>query len=346
MLRRLLGATALVVASALLASCGTSGGDNGAPAPESEGSSDASGWLAADDEAAIFLAFVTPPSTGTMQLSRLIADGSAWTVKGQNAEISVSQEDSDLTVTVASSPPWFGTIDGDRLTLNIPQDDGALAPAVFGRASVADYNGAVADLRAQAQTRNDQAAEDANNAALAESATKASEAYDSALTELGSAGQTASETGEGTLLDSYDSALSDYESAWQGMQDADAALRTGDCFDAAFLAGDVDFARGDIEFARGTLDFVDADADGASERIDTAIGEAEAAYDSAVAAAQSAGWTPPDRETLDALIPRATEAKEDLAAKRQAVHARADEIDAAADALNDQARSFADSHQC
>jgi hypothetical protein len=353
---RRLAAVALMGA-ALLAACGASGGDTapsspgtapGSPSEPRTGSEDLSGWLAADDATVIYLDYRDQSGElmGTMQVSSLEAGDAGFEVKGSSNAFSGSLDGSDVSITVGSAAPWFGTLRGDELTLNLPQDDGALTPVVLRQASVADHNEAVANLRAQAQSMNDQEADAENEAALDEEGAKASDAFDRALAELGSAGQAAGEEGDGTLLGSYDSAMTDYEAAWQEMQRAESEMRSTDCIDVGFAADDVGFARDTVGFARDTLGFVDGDADAATERIDTAIADAESKFTAAVAAAGVADQTPPARGTLDTMIGNGREAQEVLASKRSSARARADEIDAAADALNADARAWADSRGC
>lgn len=351
--RRLLRAShaaVLALAVAALAGCGTSGGkDTGDPRPkERTGSEEEAGWLASDDTTAIYLDYREQAGSlaGTMQVSSLKSGDAGFEVKGSSNAFTGALDGSELSITVGAAAPWFGTLKGDNLTLNLPQDDGALAPVVLRLASVADYNDAVSALRAQAQSMNDQEAEAENEAALDEEASKALDAFDRAVTELGSAGQAAREEGDGTLQGSYDSAMADYEAAWEEMQSTESEMRSTDCLDVGFAADDVGFARDAVGFARETLGFVDDDADTATERIDSAITDAESAYVAAVAAANAAGQTPPDRSTLDTMVGNGHEAQDLLASKRSTAYARADEIDAAADALNADARAWADSQQC
>lgn len=341
---------AAALAVALLAGCGASGGERAIPEPGGEpaGSEEPSGWLAGDDSSAVYVDYRERAGTlsGTLQTSSIEPGDAGFEVKGQSQAFTGTLEGSDLSITAGGAAPWFGTLEKGELTLNLPQDDGALAPLVLRPASIADYNDAVAALRTRARSLNDQETEADNEAALDEEAAEASAAFDDALTDLGSAGRAAGDEGDGTVQGAYDSAIADYEAAWQEMQDSEAEMRRTDCFDVGFAADDVGFARDGVGFARDTLGFVDRDAATAAGRIDAAVDTAERAYDTAAAAAAAAGNDPPLSRDLETMTADGRDAQAALDAKRASARARADEIDAAADALNASARQWADSRQC
>ncbi len=76
---------------------------------------------------------------------------------------------------------WTGTLSGDSLTLNIPQKDGAIAPAAFARGTVSDYNAAVSALKGQVIQKRARATSDAASAAAAAAAEADSVAAAAAL---------------------------------------------------------------------------------------------------------------------------------------------------------------------
>lgn len=340
----------VLIGGAVLMACGVGGkaATSSRPEPERSGSAELSGWLATDATSVIYLDYREQSGAlnGTLQTSTLKAGDLGWEVKGQSNAFTGSLEGTDLSIQVGTAPPWFGDLRGDRMTLNLPQNDGALAPVDLRPASVADFNNAVGELRLQAQRTNDQVAEAAREAVLQDETGKAASAFETALTELGTAGQDAGSEAEGSLLASYDLALVDYEAAWEEMQSAEAEMRSTDCLDVSFAADGVGFARDSVEFARDSLDLVGVEAETASGRIDTAITDAESAYDSAVVAANAASTKAPDRDVLDTMSANGREAQEGLKSRSTAIYTRADEIDAAADTLNTSARSWADSHGC
>ena|GEM_PF-6010987 len=65
---------------------------------------------------------------------------------------------------LGSTSTWTGTLAGDTLTLNMPQDNGSIAPVTFTRGQVTAYNSAVSKFQAQVTQERAQAASDAASA--------------------------------------------------------------------------------------------------------------------------------------------------------------------------------------
>lgn len=307
------------------------------------GSSENSGWIAVDQESAVLLTYQDTDGvlTGTVQASQLTYQQDAWEVQGSSQAFTGRLDATDLSISTELAAPWFGTLDGSVLTLNLPQEDGSLLPVPFRPGSVAEYNAAVSQLSEQANSSNGAAADAEAESAATKKAASTSNSYDAALDRLESSNNSAAE-----YVESYDFALSGYEAQWENMQKADAALRSAGCIDVSIAGEDVELAHEDVQLAREDLGVVDSDARRATDDIDSALTEARSAFDQASASATSARTERPDRSALDAAAVSSEKTTSSLATTSSAVHQRADEIDTAAKNLAASARGYAGDHAC
>lgn len=128
---------ALVAVVAGAGACGASGGERSVPRSTSitaarSGSEAETGCLYSDTSSAVYIDYQRSDDdrlTGTMQISRLQTGDAGFEVTGQSNPFIGSIDDGELTVVVGFAAPWFGTLSEDELTLNLPQDDGGLAPS-------------------------------------------------------------------------------------------------------------------------------------------------------------------------------------------------------------------------
>lgn len=137
-----------LVAVLLLCACSSTPGGGAADYNEKT-SQEAEAWLATDSESAVLLRWTEGEGgqvSGVLQLAQL--DGFA--VDGQSLPIEGVIGDGTITLGVDGlfgvSTTLTGEHSKDRLTLYWPDEDGTLDPMQFDRATISEYNAAVANL--------------------------------------------------------------------------------------------------------------------------------------------------------------------------------------------------------
>lgn len=117
--------------------------------------------------------------------------------EGEGVEVSASsftltglRTDDDLSLTadfgLTIKQTWAGVLDGDTLTLQMPQDDGTLAPVSFLRSDTDAFNLAVESLRTTVAFERQVVADAESQAAQAKASAQASEDLSRAMSELAS----------------------------------------------------------------------------------------------------------------------------------------------------------------
>lgn len=235
--------TSLLAAILLLSACGSA--SNG---PATFVSHDQSGAMTVSwtDDGSGHLA-------GSLQSVTPNTDGTGDLVKTVNASFTGTLHDGQISIVthgfLGDTSTWPGSLSGDTLTLNIPQQDGSIAPATFARGKVSDYNAAVSQLQGHVTQERAKAASDAAIAAAA------------AATEAASAAAA-------TVLADADKQVSDRVSTLEG------SLSDGLSFDA--FSGDLATLRTDLEITRS--DALKATSAGAEARANMdACGDASTA---------------------------------------------------------------------
>lgn len=124
---------------------------------------------------------------GSLQSATPNTDGTGDLVKTVNASFTGTLHDGQISIVthgfLGDTSTWPGSLSGDTLTLNIPQQDGSIAPATFTRGKVSDYNLAVSAFQDQVTQEREKAASDAANAAAAAASEAATTAAAAVLTD-------------------------------------------------------------------------------------------------------------------------------------------------------------------
>ena len=169
--------TTVLTAVALLSGCGSSA--NG-PAT----------FVSHDRSGAMTISWVDDGSghlTGSLQSARPNPDASGDLVKTVNASFTGTLHDGQISIVthgfLGDTSTLPGSLSGDTLTLNIPQQDGSIAPATFARGKVSDYNLAVSAFQGQVTRERAQSASDAASAAAKAESDAASASAAAALAD-------------------------------------------------------------------------------------------------------------------------------------------------------------------
>jgi len=117
------------------------------------------GWLSSDSSGAMFVQMteVDGRLAGSVQIWR--PDGGFGSPSGtESVSLSGLRSESSVSITLEAALgarlTWTGEVAGDELTLQITSNDGRLRSAVFRRASVEDFNGAVSRGEVDQQERD------------------------------------------------------------------------------------------------------------------------------------------------------------------------------------------------
>jgi len=177
------------------------------------------------------------------------------------------------------SSTWTGSLSGDTLTLNIPQQDGSIAPATFTRGKVSDYNAAVSQLQDNVTQERAKAASDAASAAAKAASDQASAANDAALANADEKVSAALVTLQGSLSAglSFDQFTTDMTTLKQDLATtlADSAKATAEGRSNVDACGDSSTAQGDASSVDGDASSIDGDASTAHATIDSLANQAE-----------------------------------------------------------------------
>lgn len=116
-----------------------------------------SGWLSSSGNEVDFFQWTQNGLSleGNLTYVQLRGQAPQETSRSQVVPANGAIQGSQVTLSVNGGTQMFGTLNGDTLTLNIPQSGGTLAPESFSQASTAQYNQAVSALVSQAVDAND-----------------------------------------------------------------------------------------------------------------------------------------------------------------------------------------------
>ncbi|MDQ1394664.1 MAG: hypothetical protein QOF30_3641 [Acidimicrobiaceae bacterium] len=119
-----------------------------------------SGWLMSSTTSVEFIQWTDNAGvlTGTAQAATKNDQGRTLAVATGTYPLVGSLHGSTLSISFDGRPATFGTVSGDSFTLNVPQQDGTLAPVTFHKAPTSAFNAAVANLNTMVSDANQQAA--------------------------------------------------------------------------------------------------------------------------------------------------------------------------------------------
>jgi|GEM_PF-3878491 hypothetical protein len=124
---------------------------------------------------------------GSLQSTTPNPDGTGELVKTVNASFTGTLHDGQISIVthgfLGDTSTWPGSLSGDTLILNIPQQDGSIARATFARGKVSDYNLAVSAFQDQVTQQRAKVASDAATAAAQAASASASAAAAAALAD-------------------------------------------------------------------------------------------------------------------------------------------------------------------
>jgi hypothetical protein len=257
--------TALVAAVLLLSAC--SGSPKG---PETFVSHDQSGAMTiswTDDGSGHFV--------GSSQNATPNTDSTGDLVKTVTVSFTGTLHDGQISIVtngfLGINSTWTGSLSGDALILNIPQQDGSIAPATFARGKVSDFNSAVTALRGQVTQERAKAASDTASAAAAAELADAGTKVTDAVAAL-----------QGSLSEglSFDAFTADMATLRRDLEitrsDAQKATSAGAEARANMDAcGDASTAQGDASTVGGDESTIGGDESSAQATIDSVAGKAQ-----------------------------------------------------------------------
>lgn len=146
-------------------------------------------YLASDPGGVMLLQWASDDQghlTGSGQVAEPPQDGSD--LDTSTFALTGQQDDDDVSLTVdlglGIKQNWAGVLDGDRLTLDVPHEDGTFAELSFTRSDTRSYTAAVTDLRATIAADQQFAADAAAEADYQEGAAREREARAQAVSTL------------------------------------------------------------------------------------------------------------------------------------------------------------------
>jgi hypothetical protein len=296
---------AVLTAMVLLSGCGRS--SNG---PETFVSHDQSGAMTiswTDDGSGHLV--------GSLQNATPNTDGNEGLVKTVNVSFTGTLHDGQISVVtngfLGVSSTWTGSLAGDALTLNIPQQDGSITPATFARGKVSDYNAAVTQLQDQVTQERAKAASEAASAAAAAAAEAARVTAAAVLTDADKQVSDGVAALRGSLSDglSFDAFNGDMATLQRDLETtrSDALKATSAGAEARAnmdACGDASTAQGDASSVGGDESTIGGDESTAQATIDSMAQKAEQlrnAQTTTKAAYQHQGLTPSVSEASDLL---------------------------------------------
>ncbi len=208
------------------------------------------GYLAEGQDYVVFLQWNNAGGQLSGSAQEITASGQPpkESVSTNTLPITGTLSESSISLSFSGSPQSFGTIEGNSVTLNVPQSDGSLAPITFNSAPATSFNMAVASLRSSVGSAN-QLATDQNAISSAASAVVGDIGE---ITELGSnaisdaQGISPALQREAIELGSTQQ-LEQQVVAEAGTSNANESSTCGDAGDADSVAGDADSVEGDAE---------------------------------------------------------------------------------------------------
>lgn len=237
------------------------------------------GYLATDTKSVFFIQFTAKNNqlNGNIQGVEETSDTPPQT-KSYTEAFTGTQNGSSVTLTVSIfgfSSSVVGTLNGNTLVLDVPQQDGHLQTETYIGASTQQYNQAVDVLRSNVsqqdqQYNNSQATATAMQATQTEQqneqqATQTAQqgeqqAVSDANSQLGSALSALKNDESGLASFSETSTLNSYASDWQTMQ-KDFAVEQQDakagCGEGNYNYGTVQYDAGTVDYDEGTIQYDD-----------------------------------------------------------------------------------------
>lgn len=369
-------AVPLVVCLMFASACGARSAQ---PLPSSAGSQRASLAPTAPAPASPVSPSFTPPAPPGPQLQGYLATGTdwayfiSWTRSGGAAQGSIyyaasagggdpteQAGTSSLTATISGSnvsvtfdnlvlggvSQFQGTVTGDTLTIEVPQQDGSLAPLVFSKGSQADYNAAVTQIKAVI-AGSDQAYQTQQQLQKnAQAAQHALKALNSALQDAATFGSWTKDNPPffGQVLAAYADSWAKMQADWHTEQVDFATATTGaDCGRVGADAGQIGADDGSIGADDGGF--------GARDATLTPLGDEQQVADSiqglyhavlTAAKAPGAGIAVPAAATIQKDLAAANAGIAAYAATMDAVQKRVSHYDSEAQQLDQQASALAD----
>ena len=323
--------TALVVVLLLFA-CGTPSGSGTADNNE-DVAQDAGAWLATDSESAVLVRWTEGEAghvSGVVQLAQL--DG--FVVDGQSLAVEGVVGDGTITLNVDGlfgvSTTLTGEFSSGQLTLYWPDENGTLSPVSFDRATISEYNAAVADLEARG---SDQGAAAAQAQAESEVIADADNRLAAARKRLESAleGLDDNKTWAGYSIDNLQYAVDSLGDAVSQLEDTVTSDPESAEYDLAWAESSYGFLEDEADYALGA-DGVGVIED-ALDELDLAVLEVGSAIEAVRQAEDlylNSEFGPYDTSAVDALIRQAesildTSGREAISSHQAQVQAVLDE---------------------
>lgn len=285
--RALMSITAMLAAIVFLAGCGGSSSSGPATFVSRTASEvatiswtdDGSGHLTGSLQTA------TPNSAGTGELLTSVSVPFTGTLHADQISVVVGGQ-------LGATATWTGALSGDTVTLTIPQADGTLAPAIFSRGTVADYNAAVSKFQEQVTQSRSAAAAAAASAARDAASAEAAAAL-AAVGDRASAAVDALEAGI-AAPPSFDAFTADMTTLKQDLATTltHAATATAEGRSSDTACGDASTAQGDastVEGDQSTIEGDAADVQGVVDEVGRLAQDVRTALSLATAAYQAQG---------------------------------------------------------
>lgn len=230
------------------------------------------GYLGTSSTQVVFIQWTEDSShhvSGTLQSASATSDN---TVQSATEAFTGVRDGSSISITFSAlgfSSTLTGTLNGDTLTLAVPDQNGYIATDQFHTASVQDYNHAVNALRQRIQTQAaaTQSAQATANTqqAIAQATQSAQSQLDQAVTDanskLSSDVQSMSSDAQSLANStSFSDALNAYASSWSQMQ-KDYQQEKNDyangCGSGGYNASVVSYDAGVVSYDLGTIQYDD-----------------------------------------------------------------------------------------
>lgn len=262
--------------SAIGATSAPIGASAGVPSTtiENPAQADLNGFLAIASNGAVFLQWTRSGDSVSGSVTQTLVSGMQLQPSSGTFTGVVNSSSVTLTFSAGFGQTWNGTLNGNQLLLSYAASDGSLGTLTFTPATVADYNSAVAQLRAQVD------AEQASSAAASAAAASAAAAQQQVQQEQAAIDRSiqavradfqAVQSDAASLNSDVQAVQSDLAAQQNDVKSAYADLQTtlSDkqhgvdngtvCGDAGTVAGDVGTVQGDEGTVEGDGGTINAD---------------------------------------------------------------------------------------
>lgn len=206
--------------------------------------------------------------SGSYEYSSLNGQAPQEQVSSNSGNLSGTLHGSAISLSIGLQQPLYGTLDGNQLTLNVPQPDGSFQAGTCNSGSLSDWNNAVAALDSQARSDNNTALQQQAQASSAAAQQQAQQEHDqqvsnaqqSLSSDISTLKNDASTLNNDTTLAGDISTMkSDYgteQSDYQTEQSDGCPTASGDAGtvsgDASTVDGDLSTLHGDIQILQGS----------------------------------------------------------------------------------------------